>query len=187
MILTFFNKNYYMDHSRIINLPFDQNNGKKIESTKKEKKERVIVNKEKWDFDEIINDPICQNRILCNKDDENVKCHEKMIQQINRKINSYKQQDKTKNLFNPEKIIKCDQVIELLKSCESICYYCKELVHILYKNVRESKQWTLERIDNDFGHNHDNVVISCLECNLHRRTMYHERYVFTKQLVIKKI
>ena len=61
------------------------------------------------------------------------------------------------------------------------------MVNVLYKNVREPLQWTLERIDNDYGHNHDNVTIACLECNLRRRTMYHERYVFTKQLVIKKI
>ena len=48
-----------------------------------------------------------------------------------------------------------------------------------YKN----KQWTLERIDNGMGHNKDNVEIACLLCNLRRRTMYHERYVFTKQMM----
>jgi hypothetical protein len=26
------------------------------------------------------------------------------------------------------------------------------------------------------------VEIACLNCNLRRRTMYHERYVFTKQM-----
>ena len=186
MVLTFFYKDYYMD-PKIINIPICEKKEKQIETTKKEKKERVIINKEHWDFDDIIYDASCQYQILCNNECENTRCYDKMIQQINRKINSYKQQDKAKNLFNHEKIINCDQVIELLKSCKFICYYCRELVHILYKNVRESKQWTLERIDNDFGHNSDNVVIACLDCNLHRRTMYHERYVFTKQLVIKKI
>jgi hypothetical protein len=49
-------------------------------------------------------------------------------------------------------------------------------------------QWTLERIDNDLGHNKNNVEIACLNCNLRRRTMYHERYLFTKELnIIKKI
>jgi len=59
-------------------------------------------------------------------------------------------------------------------------------VHILYENVREPLQWTLERIDNDFGHNKNNVEIACLNCNLRRRTMYHERYLFTKELSIVK-
>ena len=70
--------------------------------------------------------------------------------------------------------------------CKNKCYYCKENVNVLYEIVREPKQWTLERLDNSFGHNHDNVVIACLNCNVRRRTMYHERYVFTKQLNIVK-
>jgi hypothetical protein len=44
----------------------------------------------------------------------------------------------------------------------------------------------VERIDNSIGHNRTNIVIACLDCNLHRRTMYYERYVFTKQLNIVK-
>jgi hypothetical protein len=53
--------------------------------------------------------------------------------------------------------------------------------------VREPQQWTLERMDNDFGHNEGNVVIACLSCNLRRRTMHYERYLFTKQLNIVKV
>lgn len=53
--------------------------------------------------------------------------------------------------------------------------------------LEKPKQWTLDRIDNDIGHYSDNVVIACLSCNLHRKTMYHERFLFTKQLnIIKK-
>jgi len=57
---------------------------------------------------------------------------------------------------------------------------------VLYKSVREPKQWSVERINNDYGHNKNNVTIACLSCNLSRRTMYHERYRFTKQLIIDK-
>ena len=169
------------DSRKIIILPEQV----KTETPKKEKKERVIIDKEHWDFDEETYEPLLQSEILSSKSD--VKCYNKMIQQINRKVNSYKQQDKTKNLYNSEKLITGVQVIELLKSCEFLCYYCRKMVYILYKNVREPLQWTLERMNNDYGHNYDNVTIACLDCNLHRRTMYHERYVFTKQLVIKKI
>jgi len=172
-----------MDSLKIINLPEQP---KKIEITKKEKKERVVIDKEHWNFDEKIYDPRYQLDILISKSDEEG-CYKKMTQQINRKLNSYKHQDITKNLFNPDKIINNSQILRLLESRELLCYYCRKMVNVLYKNVREPLQWTLERIDNDYGHNHDNVTIACLECNLRRRTMYHERYVFTKQLVIKKI
>jgi len=42
-------------------------------------------------------------------------------------------------------------------------------------------QWTLERINNDFGHNNDNVVIACLQCNVERRTMYQGRYQYAAE------
>jgi len=53
--------------------------------------------------------------------------------------------------------------------------------------VREQCQWSLDRIDNNYGHNYDNLFVTCLSCNLRRKTMYHERYEFTKQLTISKI
>ena len=57
---------------------------------------------------------------------------------------------------------------------------------LLYDIVREAKQWTLDRINNDIGHNTDNVLISCLECNLKRRRTNKDAFLFTKQLVIVK-
>ena len=56
----------------------------------------------------------------------------------------------------------------------------------MYENVRESKQWTLDRIDNNIGHNKDNVVICCLECNLKRGTIDDKKFKFTKQMRIIK-
>jgi hypothetical protein len=57
---------------------------------------------------------------------------------------------------------------------------------LLYEIVRELKQWTLDRIDNNNGHNSDNVVICCLECNLKRRKMSQEKFIFQKNLIIVK-
>ena len=34
---------------------------------------------------------------------------------------------------------------------------------ILYENVREPKQWSVDRINNDLGHNIDNFVLACLD------------------------
>ena len=57
---------------------------------------------------------------------------------------------------------------------------------LLYEKLREPRQWTLERLDNNYGHNKGNLEISCLKCNIDRKTMYHERFMFTKELKIIK-
>ena len=107
--------------------------------------------------------------------------------QIRQKISGYRWQDIKKNLFCCGKFIDYDFVIELLKKSKGLCFYCQLNVQLLYDYKREPKQWTIERIDNTMGHNKDNVEISCLNCNLRRRTMHYERYLSTKQLKIHKI
>ena len=60
-------------------------------------------------------------------------------------------------------------------------------VLLFYKNVREEKQWTLDRIDNNSGHSNINTVIACLQCNLQRRNTNDKKFLFTKQMrLIKK-
>ena len=107
--------------------------------------------------------------------------------QIKQKINSYKYQDLKKNKYNPDTFVTLPFVLDLLTKSDLCCFYCKHSVLLWYDFSREPKQWSLERIDNAFGHNCDNVEIACLSCNLKRRCMYHERYRFTKQLIIVKL
>jgi len=107
--------------------------------------------------------------------------------QISNKLSGYKQQDIMKKLFDKDKIIKMDEVIEKLKNCQLKCHYCNENVYLLYKLVRETKQWSLDRIDNKIGHTCDNVIISCLQCNLNRRNKNSDSFLFTKQLKISKM
>ena len=102
--------------------------------------------------------------------------------QIKGKICGYAGQDREKKLFHEELFVNLQDVLQLFKTSEMICYYCKEKTLLMYTYVREPKQWTLERMNNSFGHNRDNVVISCLSCNIRRRTMASERYVLTKEL-----
>lgn len=102
------------------------------------------------------------------------------------KLHSYKTQDLKNAILDLEQFVDLEFVMELLKISEMRCFYCRELVQLLYRHVREPRQWTLERIDNDLGHNRGNVEIACLGCNLRRRCMHHERYVFTKQMRIVK-
>jgi hypothetical protein len=107
--------------------------------------------------------------------------------QISHKLSNYKQQDILKKLFDKDKFISFEETIEKLKNSNLKCRYCNENVYLLYKFVREMKQWSLDRIDNSIGHNCDNVIISCLECNLNRRNKNSESFLFTKQLKISKM
>ena len=107
--------------------------------------------------------------------------------ELERKIKSYKMQDIKKDKLNDEKLIKMDECIDKLVLSKMKCYYCREDMLLVYENVREPKQWTLDRIDNSIGHHTDNVVISCLDCNLKRRTMNDKKFKFSKQMkIIKK-
>ncbi len=106
---------------------------------------------------------------------------------ILQKICGYRAQDVIKNKYNYDKFITYNEIIHKLCECNLKCFYCDKVVCILYENVREPMQWSLERIDNKYGHNNDNTEIACLNCNLKRNTMYHERYRMTKKMVIVKM
>ena len=107
-----------------------------------------------------------------------------MKREITKKINGYKNQDIRKSLLDIDKIISLDQVIERLMESKLKCFYCRENCELLYKDVLSKKQWTLDRIDNKLGHNYDNVVICCLECNVKRGNMDSERFKRGKEIKI---
>lgn len=123
------------------------------------------------------------NKIYLNFPDENSKF---IFQEIKKKINSYKNQDKEKSLLN-ENLIKEEELLEKLVCSKLKCYYCKKNILFFYENCREETQWTLDRINNNLGHSNSNTLISCLKCNLKRRCQNSEAFKFTKQLSIKKI
>ena len=120
------------------------------------------------------------------KDSSSTAISKLIVNQIANKISSYKSQDIEKGIFDPEKFIHLEAVIQKIVDSGLKCFYCRESMQLLYEYVREPKQWTVERLDNKRGHNCDNIEIACLTCNLRRRTMYHERYIFTKQVKIVK-
>jgi hypothetical protein len=116
-------------------------------------------------------------------------CNEKTIlkQEIERKINSYKQQDLLKNIYNPSLFIDTEYIIQKLMNCNMQCYYCNCQIVVLYEIVRELKQWSVDRVNNNEGHNKENLVIACLNCNLKRRTTNSNKFLFTKQLNLIKM
>jgi len=106
--------------------------------------------------------------------------------ELNKKISSYKQQDIIRKLLDAEKFLDLKTIITKLYECKLECYYCKDKMFLLYEMAREMKQWSVDRINNDLGHNCDNIVMACLDCNLKRRCKGKDAFLFTKQLNIIK-
>ena len=107
---------------------------------------------------------------------------------IKRKHNSYKQQDIKKKKYDDNKFIKYNCLLELLIISKLKCYYCNCDMKLLYSKSKDPNQWTLERINNNKGHNKYNIVCSCLKCNLERRTKNSRKFLFTKKMnLIKKL
>jgi len=158
---------------------------------KEEKKNKIRIETEKWsNLDKIILTiekqfelikKIKENNYISYDDESRLMC-----QQLERKINGYKQQDVDKKVLDLEKLLNFKNVIDKLIDCDLNCYYCTSKMYLLYEIVRESKQWTVDRINNDLGHNNDNFVVACLDCNLKRRCRTKEKFLFTQQLCIVK-
>ena len=110
-----------------------------------------------------------------------------IVSHIKTKLSSYKQQDILKKKYSVQDFVSYSDVINLLTESNMKCYYCSCETYLLYEIVREMKQWSLDRINNDIGHNKNNLVICCLECNLKRRRTNKDAFFFTKNLKIQKM
>jgi hypothetical protein len=129
------------------------------------------------------------NKSLDNKLEKdllNKKEQKMIISHIKTKLSSYKQQDILKKKFSESNFVSFSETINLLNDSNMLCYYCSCETYLLYEIVREMKQWSLDRINNDIGHNKNNLVICCLECNLKRRRTNKDAFFFTKNLKIVK-
>lgn len=169
---------------------------KKIDPVKKEKKKRVET--DTWGLDELHLSFETQLGILrtiysdleidqiTNKSKRGNKYNNLIVSHIKTKISSYKHQDMLKNIFLESDFVSYDYVIQLLNECHLKCHYCACEIYLLYEFVREMKQWSLDRINNDIGHNKNNLVIACLECNLKRRRTNKDSFMFTKNLKISR-
>ena len=107
--------------------------------------------------------------------------------EISKKMSSYKSQDKKNGKYDDQQHISYEQLLQKLTSCQLKCYYCNSNLYLLYQKRGEPMQWSLERFDNNLGHYDSNTCISCLKCNLQRRTSNHEDFKFSKNLSITKV
>lgn len=110
-----------------------------------------------------------------------------LIKELTKKLQGYKQQDSKHNIYSKHHFITMNTTIQRLVESKLSCLYCNTKLMLFYKECKQINQWTLDRIDNSMGHNSNNVVISCLECNLKRRNTDLNKFLYSKQLSIKKI
>jgi flagellar motor component MotA len=165
----------------------------------KEPKKRIVT--EKWSFSDKYFDHNDQMKLIYNilnkiepepeleleeGEKESIKVTKILIQEINKKISGYRQQDIHKKKLNINEFITFESIIEKMIECKLKCRYCNENMNVLYDISRESKQWSVDRIDNDLGHNINNYHLACLDCNLKRRRRTDEKFLFTKQLKLVK-
>jgi hypothetical protein len=127
-----------------------------------------------------------QNDIIRTFSQESFEKYPLIKQQIDSKLSSYRQQDIKKKMFLEAEAIDFAGALTLLQDCQLTCVYCNKNVLVLYENVREPYQWSLDRINNDLGHNKGNLLIACLKCNLHRRRTNMDSFLFTKQMKLVK-
>lgn len=105
-----------------------------------------------------------------------------LISELKSKISSYKHQDIKKAIHEKQNLISLENVIEKLVSCKLKCYYCNKNTFIFFNKVRDSDQWTLDRLNNLDEHTSQNTIIACLKCNIERRRKNSEKFKFSKQL-----
>ena len=163
---------------------------KLINNHKNEKEIKKRVVSEKWCFSDECFSYSYQlqliNNMYKNEFQHNDDIYKTVIQEINKKISGYKQQDNLKKHYDNDKFITFASIINKMIESELKCRYCNGEMSILYDVSREMKQWSVDRIDNDKGHNIDNFHLACLDCNLKRRRRTDEKFLFTKQLNIIK-
>ena len=109
------------------------------------------------------------------------------ISELKKKLSGYRQQDIKKKRLDNELFIAYDDLIEKMIVSKHRCFYCRKLCKVLFKDLRDPDQWTLERKDNSIGHTTDNVEICCYKCNIKRGTKNSDAFKFAKQMrIIKK-
>jgi MoaA/NifB/PqqE/SkfB family radical SAM enzyme len=165
---------------------------KKVETNKEKKEKKKKVETNTWNLNEEELSFETQLEILkgiYNNNNTGIKDSKLtnfVVSHIKTKMSSYKHQDLLKNIFLEPDFVTLEYIIDLLNSCNMKCHYCACETYLLYEFVREMKQWSLDRINNDIGHNKGNLVIACLECNLKRRRTNKDAFFMTKNLTISR-
>ena len=172
------------DSTHVVYIEGKRNVDKLSETLIKPKRARTL----KWTIDDAFFAHDKQMEVLRRliADDPNLEERKFFIKEIKAKLDGYARQDIQNGIHDLSAFISLHGTIELLLVGKLRCAYCRQCCELIYKDVMAQRQWTLDRVDNDLGHNDGNVMLACLSCNLQRRTMDADRFKFGKQLRIVK-
>jgi len=134
----------------------------------------------------LIENPLSILEIIYQEEDKDEDI-EACVREIKKKYSGYKSQDKQKHKYDVQQHITFRELIEKMIACKLKCYYCNKDMLLTYNKKKDGLQWTLERLNNNLGHYRDNTCISCLKCNLGRRTENHEYYKKGKTMILEKV
>lgn len=147
----------------------------------KEKRVRVNAIEKELEIEQAL------SMLIMIKDGVDGKYCERGRKAIESKLNGYKHQDIKKDVYDCNTLISLEEAVNKLINASLSCEYCCNKVKILYRQVRDPLQWTLDRVDNVRNHSNDNTVLSCLSCNLKKRLTDKEKFEFTKKMKIVKV
>lgn len=170
---------YIMSSKRIVIVTGKTN----IDSLNVEKDKRIRANA----IDEELDIEQTLSMLFMIKDGKAGEYCERGRKALKSKINGYKHQDIKKEVHNIDTLISLEEATDKMINTGLCCEYCNKHVKVLYRQVRDPLQWTLDRVDNDLNHSNQNTVISCLSCNLKRRLTDKEKFEFTKKMKIVKV
>jgi hypothetical protein len=125
-----------------------------------------IPQEEKWLPQWKLHQVLCQ--VVSGVESERHPLEHSIRQEIKGKLSSHKSYDQAHNMAEPL-ATDTDILYKMLLQKER-CFYCHRLFHVLYQDRFDPFQWSIDRIDNSKGHTSANTVITCLRCNLRRRT-----------------
>ena len=91
------------------------------------------------------------------------KCNDAMKLTIQVMWKGSKKSDRKNNKYNPDEFVDKEYIRGIIVECEDKCYYC--LCELQYVEF-QSNLATIERLDNNIGHNRGNCVIACRTCNI---------------------
>lgn len=111
-----------------------------------------------------------------------------ILRQLEQKMDGYIRQDKEKaekrekreqrknTSFVIHESISLYEALKKVRDEEYRCHYCRELVRLVYRTTRDKEQWTLDRVDNERGHDEQNLVVACYACNIRRRKQSYRKF-----------
>lgn len=98
-----------------------------------------------------------------------------IMNNIYHKLQGYKKQDLDSDRYDDDKFIEEEEVKEILCNQGNKCLYC-------WKTLK-TDDWSLDRVDNNYGHNTTNCIASCIKCNTQRKDEFYNVFYRKKALV----